>query len=73
MNITRTASREEWLAERLDLLVKEKAARRQLAALAERRRALRAVAIDMNPDPAAPAARHQRMAMARHIWGVGSS
>jgi predicted dithiol-disulfide oxidoreductase (DUF899 family) len=46
VNITRTASREEWLAERLDLLVKEKAARRQLAALAERRHALPAVAID---------------------------
>jgi predicted dithiol-disulfide oxidoreductase (DUF899 family) len=46
MKITRTASREEWLAERLDLLAKEKAASRQLAALAEQRRALPAVAID---------------------------
>ncbi len=46
MNITRTGSREEWMAERLDLLAKEKAASRQLAALAEARRALPAVAID---------------------------
>ena len=46
MNITRTGSREEWLAARLDLLAKEKAASRQLAALAEARRALPAVAID---------------------------
>jgi predicted dithiol-disulfide oxidoreductase (DUF899 family) len=46
MKITRTASREEWLAGRLDLLAKEKAASRQLAALAEQRRALPAVAID---------------------------
>ncbi len=46
MKLTRTASREEWLAARLDLLAKEKAGRRQLAALAEQRRALPAVAID---------------------------
>src|SRR5260370_39257342 len=46
MKITRIASREEWLAARLDLLAKEKAASRQLAALAEQRRALPAVAID---------------------------
>jgi predicted dithiol-disulfide oxidoreductase (DUF899 family) len=46
MKITRTASREEWLTARLDLLAKEKAASRQLAALAEQRRALPAVAID---------------------------
>jgi predicted dithiol-disulfide oxidoreductase (DUF899 family) len=48
MNITRTASREQWLAERLDLLAKEKAAGRQMAALAEQRRALPAVPIDKN-------------------------
>jgi predicted dithiol-disulfide oxidoreductase (DUF899 family) len=46
MNISHTASREEWLAARLDLLGKEKAASRRLAALAEQRRALPAVAID---------------------------
>jgi predicted dithiol-disulfide oxidoreductase (DUF899 family) len=46
MNISHTAIREEWLAARLDLLAKEKAASRQLAALAEQRRALPAVAID---------------------------
>lgn len=46
MNITRIASREEWLAQRLDLLAKDKAASRQLAALAEQRGALPAVAID---------------------------
>ena len=32
MRISRIASRQEWLAERLDLLAKEKAASRQLAA-----------------------------------------
>ncbi|MGH3525062.1 MAG: DUF899 family protein, partial [Mycobacterium sp.] len=46
MNISHTASREEWLAARLDLLAEEKAASRQLAVLAEQRRALPAVAID---------------------------
>ena len=46
MNISHTGSREEWLAARLGLLAKEKAASRQLAALAEQRRALPAVAID---------------------------
>jgi hypothetical protein len=46
MNIWHTASREEWLAARLDLLAKEKVASRQLAALAEQRHALPAVAID---------------------------
>src|SRR5260370_3275845 len=46
MKITHTASREEWLVARLDLLGKEKAASRQLAALAEQRRALPAVAVD---------------------------
>src|SRR5947208_12754268 len=46
MKITHTASHEEWLTARLDLLAKEKAASRQLAALAEQRRALPAVAID---------------------------
>ena len=37
---------QEWLAARLDLLAKEKAASRQLAALAEQRRALPAVPVD---------------------------
>ena len=46
MKITHTASREEWLAARLDLLAKEKAASRQLALLAEQRRALPAVPVD---------------------------
>jgi predicted dithiol-disulfide oxidoreductase (DUF899 family) len=46
VNISHRASREEWLAARLDLLAKEKAASRQLAALAEQRRALPAVAVD---------------------------
>jgi predicted dithiol-disulfide oxidoreductase (DUF899 family) len=46
VKITHTASREEWLAARLDLLAKEKAASRQLATLAEQRRALPAVAVD---------------------------
>jgi predicted dithiol-disulfide oxidoreductase (DUF899 family) len=46
MRISRIASRQEWLAERLDLLAKEKAASRQLAALAEQRRALSAVPVD---------------------------
>jgi predicted dithiol-disulfide oxidoreductase (DUF899 family) len=45
MKITHTASREEWRAKRLELLAKEKAASRELAALAEQRRALPAVAI----------------------------
>lgn len=48
MKIAHTASRGEWLAARLDLLAKEKAASRQLAALAEQRRALPAVAIDQD-------------------------
>jgi predicted dithiol-disulfide oxidoreductase (DUF899 family) len=46
MNISHTASRDEWLAAPLDLLAKEKAASRQLAALAKQRRALPALAID---------------------------
>jgi predicted dithiol-disulfide oxidoreductase (DUF899 family) len=46
MKITHIASREEWLAARVELLAKEKAASRQLAALAEQRRALPAVAVD---------------------------
>ena len=46
MKISRIAPRQEWLAERLDLLAKEKAASRQLAALAEQRRALPAVPVD---------------------------
>jgi predicted dithiol-disulfide oxidoreductase (DUF899 family) len=46
MKISRIAPRQEWLAERLDLLAKEKAASRQLSALAEQRRALPAVPVD---------------------------
>ena len=46
MKISRIAPRQEWLAERLDLLAKEKAASLQLAALAEQRRALPAVPVD---------------------------
>src|SRR5260370_22870696 len=46
MKITHTASRKEWLAASLDLLANEKAASRQLAALAEQRRALPAVPVD---------------------------
>lgn len=46
MNISHAASRGEWLAARLDLSAKEKAASRQLAAVAKQRRALPAVAID---------------------------
>jgi predicted dithiol-disulfide oxidoreductase (DUF899 family) len=45
MNLSHTASRGEWLAARLDLLAKEKAASRQLAALTEQHRALPAVAV----------------------------
>jgi predicted dithiol-disulfide oxidoreductase (DUF899 family) len=50
MNITRTGSRGEWLAARLDLLAKEKAASRQLAALTEQHRALPAVAVAVDKD-----------------------
>ncbi|MCW2629399.1 DUF899 family protein [Mycobacterium sp.] len=46
MKVSGIASRQEWLAARLDLLAKEKAASRQLAALAEQRRSLPAVEID---------------------------
>jgi predicted dithiol-disulfide oxidoreductase (DUF899 family) len=46
MTETKYASREQWLAARLELLVQEKAASRQLAALAERRRRLPAVEIE---------------------------
>ena len=46
MKISNIASRDEWLAARLDLLADEKAASRQLAGLAERRRALPAVEIE---------------------------
>ena len=46
VKISHIASRQEWLAARLDLLAKEKAASRQLAALAEQRRALPAVSVD---------------------------
>ncbi len=45
MKISRIAPRQEWLAARLELLAKEKAASRQLAALAEQRRALPAVPV----------------------------
>ena len=46
MKISKVASRDEWLAARLELLAKEKAASRQLAALAEQRRALPAVRVE---------------------------
>jgi predicted dithiol-disulfide oxidoreductase (DUF899 family) len=46
MTISHIASRQEWLAARLDLLDKEKAASRQLAALAEQRQRLPAVAVE---------------------------
>lgn len=46
MNITKIAVREEWLVARLDLLAQEKAASRQLAALAGQRRRLPAVEIE---------------------------
>lgn len=48
MKVSHTASRQEWLKARLALLAKEKAASRQLAALAEERRALPAVPIAKN-------------------------
>src|ERR1700756_1316853 len=48
MKISRIAPRQEGLAERLALLAEEKAASRQLAALAEQRRALPAVPVDKN-------------------------
>lgn len=48
MGISKIGSRQEWLAARLDLLAKEKAASRQLAALTEHRRSLPAVKIDKN-------------------------
>jgi predicted dithiol-disulfide oxidoreductase (DUF899 family) len=50
MNLSHTASRGEWLAARLDLLAKEKAASRQLAALTEQHRALPAVAVAVAVD-----------------------
>ena len=50
MNRSHTASRGEWLAARLDLLAKEKAASRQLAALTEQHRALPAVAVAVDKD-----------------------
>ena len=58
MKTPHITSRQEWLAARLDLLVKEKAASRQLAALAEQRRRLPAVLVDKDyvfegPDGAA--------------------
>lgn len=46
MTISHIATRQEWLAARLDLLAKEKAASRELAALAEQRRALPAVPVE---------------------------
>ena len=65
MNISRVATRQEWLGARLDLLAKEKAASRQLAALAEQRRALPAVPVekdyvfDGTTDPFAECGAHQ--------------
>ena len=46
MKISETATRQDWLAARLDLLAKEKTISREMAALAEQRRALPAVAVD---------------------------
>ena len=46
MRISHAASRQQWLAARLDLLAKEKAASRQLAALAKQRCALPAVPVE---------------------------
>src|SRR5882757_384325 len=58
MTLSHIASRQVWLAARLDLLAEEKAASRQLAALAEQRRALPAVLVERDyvfegPDGAA--------------------
>ena len=46
MKISQTATRQDWLAPRLDLLAKEKTISREMAALAEQRRALPAVPVD---------------------------
>jgi predicted dithiol-disulfide oxidoreductase (DUF899 family) len=46
MKISHVATRQDWLAARLDLLAKEKAVSRDMAALAEQRRALPAVPVD---------------------------
>jgi predicted dithiol-disulfide oxidoreductase (DUF899 family) len=46
MNVSDIGSRQQWLAARLELLAQEKAASRQLAALAAQRRSLPAVEID---------------------------
>ena len=46
MNISSVGSRQQWLEARLDLLAQEKAASRQLAALAAQRRSLPAVEVD---------------------------
>lgn len=79
MKITRTATREEWLAERLDLLAEEKAASRQLAMAREgfglrcRRRCHAEHLPVPRSDAVGPAALHQRMALARHVWGTGST
>jgi predicted dithiol-disulfide oxidoreductase (DUF899 family) len=54
MSISHTASRDEWLALRLDLLAKESAASRQLAAVAEQHRALPALAIDKDYEFGGP-------------------
>ncbi len=46
MKISQIATRQDWLAARLDLLAKEKVVSRDMAALAEQRRALPAVPVD---------------------------
>jgi predicted dithiol-disulfide oxidoreductase (DUF899 family) len=57
MKISNVGSRQQWLSARLDLLAQEKAASRQLAALAERRRSLPAVEIDKDYFFEGPAGR----------------
>jgi predicted dithiol-disulfide oxidoreductase (DUF899 family) len=57
MNVSNVGSRQQWLAARLDLLAQEKAASRQLAALAEQRRSLPAVEVDKDYVFEGPAGR----------------
>ena len=57
MKLSSIGSRQQWLAARLDLLAQEKDASRQLAALAEQRRALPAVPIDKDYVFEGPAGR----------------
>ena len=57
MKVSNVGSRQQWLAARLDLLAQEKAASRQLAALAEQRRSLPAVEVDKDYVFEGPAGR----------------